>query len=375
MKLQMLLCFTFCLAGCLEASVRRHSDTRVVEKASLAEVSRNTVEPAGASAATRNAGFDKAAASGSEAMSSKAKGSDARVSDGVEPAEPAVNGEPISNRERTERALKSVWGKISSSASGVAKKIKNSFSNESEDDAVKNNAMDEVHKVAASKSTGVATGAAMAGVAADAIASDRNNRRAAGPGPARVVSEEDVLPNVDNRHWRQLLGRVERLEQQLRTLQAENNNSNGDVEKMQALQEAVLQLEQRLQKLETLDPSLQDTEKQATEEADDIKLEDVEARAPKPRTTRRVKKQKLGNFAGAQRAFSQRHWREAIQGYEKYRNLNPKGKQYALATYRMGVSFEKLGLKKEAKMFFQEIINKYPQSRWSNKVKFHLSRL
>lgn len=87
------------------------------------------------------------------------------------------------------------------------------------------------------------------------------------------------------------------------------------------------------------------------------------------------KKRKKGNFAGAQEAFGKKDWKRAIVGYQKYRDLNPKGKWYPEATYKIGVSFQELKMTSEAKAFFEEVIAKYPKDKHSKKAKYRLKNL
>lgn len=91
----------------------------------------------------------------------------------------------------------------------------------------------------------------------------------------------------------------------------------------------------------------------------------------KKRSTKK-KKKKLGNFAKAQKAFQKKQWEVAIQNYEQYRKLNPKGNSYALATYNIALSLEKLGLREEANSFYDEILDPrgpYFRSKLAEKIK------
>lgn len=84
---------------------------------------------------------------------------------------------------------------------------------------------------------------------------------------------------------------------------------------------------------------------------------------------------KKGNFAGAEEAFNQKDWKRAIVGYQKYRDLNPTGKWYPEATYKIGVSFQELKMNTEAKAFYEEVIAKFPKDKNSNKAKYRLKNL
>lgn len=68
-------------------------------------------------------------------------------------------------------------------------------------------------------------------------------------------------------------------------------------------------------------------------------------------------------YAAAEDKFDSKSWREAILDYERYRKANPKGKQFANATYKIGVSFQELGMVDEARAFYEEVISKFPKSK------------
>ena len=77
-------------------------------------------------------------------------------------------------------------------------------------------------------------------------------------------------------------------------------------------------------------------------------------------------------FEDGQSQFSAKKWKDAILSYQKYRDANPKGKYYAEATYKMGVSFQELGLKDDAKPFLEEVVSKFPGSKEAKKATFRL---
>ena len=84
---------------------------------------------------------------------------------------------------------------------------------------------------------------------------------------------------------------------------------------------------------------------------------------------------KQGSFDVAEELFEQKDWKKAILNYQKYRDNNPKGKNLAEATYKMGVSFQELGMKDEAKTFYEEVAAKYPKSDQARKAKTRLKNL
>ncbi|HEY8271564.1 MAG TPA: tetratricopeptide repeat protein [Pseudobdellovibrionaceae bacterium] len=76
-----------------------------------------------------------------------------------------------------------------------------------------------------------------------------------------------------------------------------------------------------------------------------------------------------------QEFFEQKDWKKAILNYQRYRDENPNGKKIADATYKMGVSFQEMGMKDEAKTFFDELVSKHPNSNEAKKARIRLKGL
>ncbi|MBK9294536.1 MAG: tetratricopeptide repeat protein [Oligoflexia bacterium] len=47
----------------------------------------------------------------------------------------------------------------------------------------------------------------------------------------------------------------------------------------------------------------------------------------------------------------------------------------AEATYKIGLCFTELGLKKDAKEFYKDVIEKYPKTSWAKKAKYRISQI
>lgn len=178
---------------------------------------------------------------------------------------------------------------------------------------------------------------------------------------ARVDELEESL--------RQAMGRVEVLENQLSQMQSAQQSEQTKAadgaevqQKLQAYEEALRSLEAQVQ---TLQSELNKAQTQTP------------AKPPfptKPDATSE-KAEKSGNFANAEEAFNSKDWKKAIVGYQKYRDLNPKGKWYSEATYKIGVSFQELGMNAEAKAFYDEVIAKFPNGKMAEKAKYRLKSL
>lgn len=164
---------------------------------------------------------------------------------------------------------------------------------------------------------------------------------------------------------RQLIGRVEVLETQINQMKAEKAQAalvpatpSVDTQKFQAMQEAMIKLEDKMQRIEA--------EKQAA----------TAALAAKVHVEEELKAQsKFNPFQVAEVHFKNKEWKKAILSYQKYSEENPKGKMVAESKYKIGVSFQELGLKDEAIAFFEEVVAQFPATEIGKKAKFRLTQI
>ncbi|MDX9730932.1 MAG: tetratricopeptide repeat protein [Bdellovibrionales bacterium] len=73
--------------------------------------------------------------------------------------------------------------------------------------------------------------------------------------------------------------------------------------------------------------------------------------------------------------FEQKAWRDAIFAYEDYRKRYPKGRSFTAATYKIGVSFQELGMIDDAKLFYEEVVAKAPKSKEAERARGRLKTL
>ncbi|MEM7645835.1 MAG: tetratricopeptide repeat protein, partial [Pseudomonadota bacterium] len=73
--------------------------------------------------------------------------------------------------------------------------------------------------------------------------------------------------------------------------------------------------------------------------------------------------------------FSQGKYEKAISSYDSYRKKYPRGKRYAQATLKMGLSFQKLKMGRDAKAFYKEILQRYPKTRVAAQARKNLKSL
>lgn len=157
---------------------------------------------------------------------------------------------------------------------------------------------------------------------------------------------------------RKLNGRVEVVESKsLQSSVNEDQKSRDYAQRINDLEQKNKILADALEKLEIQIQGL----------ATEVKTSPVAQEAPKA--------SQVGNFAIAEGYFKKKEWKPAIVAYQKYRDLNPKGKDYAEASYKIGVCFEEMKMKSEAKAFYDEVIEKFPKTVYAQKSKFRLKKL
>jgi len=180
------------------------------------------------------------------------------------------------------------------------------------------------------------------------------------------VDEKDEL-------IRNLNGRIESLENQINQLNKEKA-TNTDSQKVQLLQDTLIKMEAQMAKLEQ--------EMAARQASDDHERElkrqaDAAAKENAKKTDKNLTKtpsKKNAAFEIAQEFFAQKDFKNAILEYQKFTDSNPKSKYVAEAKYKIGLSFEAMGLKDEAYSFYEEVAAQYGSSDFGQKAKQKISK-
>lgn len=164
-----------------------------------------------------------------------------------------------------------------------------------------------------------------------------------------------------------LNGRIETNEARFaRTDQKIDKNTQGLDLRFKEMDSKLLAYREEIDELKAQLATLQEENRRAQAQAQAEAIRDAQARAQAA---------EKGPYALAEDSFEKKNWKEAILDYEKYRKSNPKGKQFAMATYKIGVSFQELGLIDEAKAFYEEVIQKFPKSSEAGKAQTRLKSL
>lgn len=149
----------------------------------------------------------------------------------------------------------------------------------------------------------------------------------------------------------------------LKASQAHNAEMNS---KVNLLQEALTKMEGQLFQLTAEVQALKADKAAAVATAQAQQAQQAQAATAKA---------KKDSYEVAKEYFDKKDWKQAILNFQKYRDDNPKGGKIPDATYKIGVSFQELGMKDEAKTFYDEVQAKYPKSEEARRAKIRLKGL
>lgn len=163
---------------------------------------------------------------------------------------------------------------------------------------------------------------------------------------------------------RNMYGRIEVVENKLNQSNAEKERLNGA--SAQSLQE-------QAQKTQILQDEISRLQEQVG--ALTAELAAMKSAMGSDTSSANSSAAKKDAFEIGEELFNKKEWKKAILSYQKYRDTNPKGKKFPEATYKMGVCFQEIGLKDEARTFYDEVIAKFPQSGDAKKARVRLKSL
>jgi len=155
-------------------------------------------------------------------------------------------------------------------------------------------------------------------------------------------------------------GKIEELEVYISSLKKNNKESQKDDDEVlkaykDSVESLLLEKKQLLQKVSLLQEANKNTEsklKSAITPADELLKQGDEK-------------------------FAEKKWTEAVSLYQSYREKtqNKKSKDYAMATYKIGVSFQELGLTSEAKTFYISVTKNFEGAEAYKYAKYRLTQL
>ncbi|MGZ3721520.1 MAG: tetratricopeptide repeat protein [Bdellovibrionales bacterium] len=170
--------------------------------------------------------------------------------------------------------------------------------------------------------------------------------------------------------------RSEEMDEQMRNLSGRVEANEAAVQQMHVLEQQkkeawIKDQQMQSQKLQAYEDAIRKLEAQVQALSEEV----AHLKAPPPEPAAAPAKGGKNSFETGEELFTGKKWKEAIVSFQKYRDQNPKGKQYADATYKIGVCFQEIGMKDEAKSFMEEVTAKFPNSKEAKKAAFRLKSL
>lgn len=167
---------------------------------------------------------------------------------------------------------------------------------------------------------------------------------------------------------RSLTGRVDVVENKM------GQNSSGVESALKSSQQQHSDLNQKLALLQDALVKMDKQMDSMNSEIQALKASQAAAATRAEQSAKQAASRKDGYEAG-QEFFTKKDWKQAILQYQKYRDESPKGSHFADATYKIGVAFQELGMKDEAKTFYDEVASKYPKSEEARRAKIRIKGL
>ena len=201
--------------------------------------------------------------------------------------------------------------------------------------------------------------------------------------PAKVSTPQDVRPQgqyvID-----EIKGEFTRLEGRVEDI--ERTQSQQATAASSAKQEEVKKLETRIAELETAQANMLDAIKKIQETpvaaADPSELlakgkNQVEAGNYEGAIENlsaylkngKAKKSEEATFLRAEAYYALKDYKKSIVDYSKFPEKYTRSSRMPAALFKIGKSFEALGMKDDAKGFYQELVEKYPKSAEAKKVR------
>ena len=163
-----------------------------------------------------------------------------------------------------------------------------------------------------------------------------------------------------DRDFRELYGKIETLESKVAEQKAPaTQGATGALAsdtKVKALEKRISTLEEALLAL-------------------DKKMNSLSGKKSSNAQVIKTKSKPKGPFGRGELLYEEGRFAEAIASYDEYRKKYPRGQRYAQATLKMGMAFQKLKMNNDAKAFYKEVIQRYPNTRVSIRAEKNLKRL
>lgn len=179
-----------------------------------------------------------------------------------------------------------------------------------------------------------------------------------------------------------LAGRVEDLEraEKARSTQKLPDASVGLTESLGRLEERIAQLEKQLESMPKAEAHMtsaasnevkkpEEIFQQAKDLFDDGNYQEAEEKFTLYLKVPKIRKQQDALFLKGECLYRLKEYKKAVVEYSKFPEKYPKSAHMPEALYKIALSFDALGMKEDAKGFYQELVEKFPKSQQSVKAK------
>ena len=186
-----------------------------------------------------------------------------------------------------------------------------------------------------------------------------------------IESEVSLQKQKNKESYEKVQGGVFSVQSRVAEMEANLRELRGHIDLLLKKQENQEQLNQDNQKqMEDLtsnfSTSLNNLEEQITSLTENLKQQKEEAK-------KLMENDPEYHFKSGKKFFNEENWKKAVVAYERYREKNKNGKLFKKATFQIGQCFQNLDMKKEAQVFFKEVVSSFPKSEEAKKAKEFLT--
>ena len=189
-------------------------------------------------------------------------------------------------------------------------------------------------------------------------------------------ADQQVLFNEVNADMRELGGRVEVLENRIRTQDNDRQKSNLSLE--QQLAEAnkkILLLQEEMTKMEAQMTAMNAALQAQLASGGSMPPAGTAGAAAAATSGNHAVDPKANTFDTAEDFYEKKDYQNAILWYQKYREKFPKGKKVPDSLFKMGESFRALNMKDDARSFYNELVQRFPNSSQAKLAKARIAKL
>ena len=182
-----------------------------------------------------------------------------------------------------------------------------------------------------------------------------------------IASEVALQKQKNKESYEKVQGGVFSVQSRVGEIEASLRELRGQIDLLLKKQEEQEELNQNNQKqINNLHTSLENLETQIASLTENLEQQKEAAK-------KLMENDPEYHFKEAEKFFNEENWKKAIVAYEQYRKKNKAGKLFKTATFQIGQCFQNLDMKKEAQVFFKEVVSSFPKSAEAKKAKEFLN--